>query len=208
MSLDQYYAVLGLPVRSSKSAVKKAYRRLAMQWHPDRNKASNAQQKFMQITKAYDVIMSGKLPFKPLVVRPKRKKTAEEKWGNVQHPPKNHKDFKEWYKVKKNKRERYTTLTYDAFVEQIDFEKKNLFFFGGFFSAIGGIVLFVALIMLISIIGVENKYKSMLLVGNVFIVSIIFVAIGLILRRYFYSTTKKNYQEYLKEEQLKKNTNR
>jgi curved DNA-binding protein CbpA len=35
-NLDRYYRVLGLPPRASKAEVKRAYRDLAMVWHPDR----------------------------------------------------------------------------------------------------------------------------------------------------------------------------
>ncbi len=51
------YAVLGVPRDASEEDIKKAYRRLAMQWHPDRNGGSkDAEEKFKTITEAYDVL--------------------------------------------------------------------------------------------------------------------------------------------------------
>ena len=51
------YETLGVPRDASDDDVKKAYRKLAMQWHPDRNNGSKeAEEKFKGITEAYDVL--------------------------------------------------------------------------------------------------------------------------------------------------------
>jgi hypothetical protein len=52
--LDQYYQVLGLSANASKVEVKKAYRRLAMRYHPDLN--PNGKEKFKEIVEAYEII--------------------------------------------------------------------------------------------------------------------------------------------------------
>ena len=55
--MADFYAVLGVPRDASDDDIKKAYRRLAMQWHPDRNAgAKEAEEKFKTITEAYDVL--------------------------------------------------------------------------------------------------------------------------------------------------------
>ncbi len=55
--MADFYAVLGVPRDASDDDIKKAYRRLAMQWHPDRNGgAKEAEDKFKEITEAYDVL--------------------------------------------------------------------------------------------------------------------------------------------------------
>ena len=55
--MADFYAVLGVPRDASDDDIKKAYRRLAMQWHPDRNGGSKeAEEKFKTITEAYDVL--------------------------------------------------------------------------------------------------------------------------------------------------------
>jgi molecular chaperone DnaJ len=48
-----YYEVLGVSRNASKDEIKDAYRKLAMQYHPDRNKAPDAEEKFKEISEAY-----------------------------------------------------------------------------------------------------------------------------------------------------------
>jgi molecular chaperone DnaJ len=51
-----YYDVLGVSKDASKDEIKDAYRKLAMQYHPDRNKSPDAEEKFKEISEAYAVL--------------------------------------------------------------------------------------------------------------------------------------------------------
>lgn len=51
-----YYEILGISKDASKGSVKKAYRKLAMKYHPDRNKAPDAEEKFKEISESYGVL--------------------------------------------------------------------------------------------------------------------------------------------------------
>ncbi|MFT4647465.1 MAG: molecular chaperone DnaJ [Glaciecola sp.] len=52
-----YYEVLGVPKDADQAAIKKAYRKLAMQHHPDRNQGDKAAEtKFKEAAEAYDVV--------------------------------------------------------------------------------------------------------------------------------------------------------
>jgi molecular chaperone DnaJ len=51
-----FYEVLGVPRTASKDQIKDSYRKLAMQYHPDRNKAPEAEEKFKEISEAYAVL--------------------------------------------------------------------------------------------------------------------------------------------------------
>jgi len=57
MSKRDYYEVLGVGRDADEDALKKAYRKLAMQWHPDRNQGNaEAEAKFKELNEAYDVL--------------------------------------------------------------------------------------------------------------------------------------------------------
>ncbi len=55
-----YYDVLGIPRDADAKTIKDAYHRLAMKWHPDRNSAPEAEERFKQIAKAYAVLSDPK----------------------------------------------------------------------------------------------------------------------------------------------------
>jgi len=55
--VSDYYSILGVPRTADDAAIKKAYRKLAMQYHPDRNSGDRASEdRFKEITEAYDVL--------------------------------------------------------------------------------------------------------------------------------------------------------
>ncbi len=57
MDKRDYYEVLGLGKDASKDDIKKAYRKLAMQYHPDRNPGNKeAEEKFKEAAEAYEVL--------------------------------------------------------------------------------------------------------------------------------------------------------
>lgn len=55
-SKRDYYEILGIPKSANKDTIKDSYRKLAMQYHPDRNKSPGAEEKFKEISEAYAVL--------------------------------------------------------------------------------------------------------------------------------------------------------
>lgn len=56
MSKRDYYEILGVQRNVTKDEIKSAYRKLALKYHPDRNKSPEAEEKFKEISEAYAVL--------------------------------------------------------------------------------------------------------------------------------------------------------
>jgi molecular chaperone DnaJ len=69
--VSDYYALLGCSRTASETEIKKAYRKLAMEYHPDRNSAPEAEARFKEITEAYEVL------------RDPEKRTAYDRYGKA-----------------------------------------------------------------------------------------------------------------------------
>lgn len=82
---EDYYQVLGLPRNASLVDVKKAYRKLALKWHPDKNpnNKEEAEKKFKEISEAYEVLSD------------KEKRSLYDKYGKdgLNNTPGGSKDF-------------------------------------------------------------------------------------------------------------------
>ena len=59
---NKYLSILELNQAASKDEIKKAYRKLAMKYHPDRNKEPNAEEKFKKISDAYQILTGKSQP--------------------------------------------------------------------------------------------------------------------------------------------------
>ena len=54
--MESYYQILGLSPGASEKDIKKSYRKLALQYHPDKNKQPGTEEKFKQISEAYQML--------------------------------------------------------------------------------------------------------------------------------------------------------
>ncbi|MFT6899147.1 MAG: curved DNA-binding protein [Paraglaciecola sp.] len=60
MEFKDYYQILGIKEDADIKEIKKAYRKLALKYHPDMNAADNAEEKFKEIAEAYEVVKDPK----------------------------------------------------------------------------------------------------------------------------------------------------
>jgi molecular chaperone DnaJ len=73
--VSDYYALLGVGRDADEAELKKAYRKLAMQYHPDRNREPGAEEKFKEITEAYEIL------------RDPQKRAAYDRYGEAAFRP-------------------------------------------------------------------------------------------------------------------------
>ena len=55
-----YYKVLGVKKGAKTEEIKKAFRKLALKYHPDKNKEEGAEEKFMKLSEAYNILSDPK----------------------------------------------------------------------------------------------------------------------------------------------------
>lgn len=75
MQTERYYKILGLSTSATENEVRKKYRSLAMKYHPDKNPSAQAQELFIQITEAYEIIIGKKSV--PLITNSKAGKSKQ-----------------------------------------------------------------------------------------------------------------------------------
>lgn len=118
--MKNYYEILDINFGADITTAKKAYRRLALKYHPDKNKTPDIAEKFIEITEAYEVLRDPdkKLEYDKLYQSYFDQRTQiiytqqdyEQTYQNRQE---------EWEKYGKQKANEYSSIPFDEFARRL-----------------------------------------------------------------------------------------
>jgi len=94
------YSILEIESNASQDEIKKAYKRLALKYHPDKNSDLGTAEKFHSIAMAYEILSDPEQRSKYDTMNPKKKKTIFDMIGQMYQKFKGSNEFKEF--IKKN----------------------------------------------------------------------------------------------------------
>lgn len=118
--MKDYYKILELEFGADILAVKKAYRRLALKYHPDKNKEPNAAQKFIEITEASEVLREPlkKSEYDRLYQAYFRTKT-QEIYTEQTYERTYQRKQQEWADFGKEKAKEYSSIPFEEFAKRL-----------------------------------------------------------------------------------------
>ena len=148
-----YYEILGVLRNASIIEIKKAYRKLALQWHPDVSKSPNAHEKFIEINEAY--LMLSDLDARERYnkeydycftrrTEDRRKEKAQQNssFQNKYAEQFNDSDLNSWSRNAKKQANQYASLSIKEFSKMIGIviKETGIQFGNGLLLAIGGVL--------------------------------------------------------------------
>ena len=193
MPLKNYYQILNITQECQLSDIKRAYRTLALKYHPDKNKDSNAEQKFIEITEAYEVLRD---PIKRKeydalynIYFPKYDGSIADEAQN--DPSIDKQEY--WYRYGKSKAKEYASVPFDEFSRRMLREVS---------IGLGYIPNIIALIITVgsgfSILSISPEIFSKSIIGGIF--SLAFAASIFFLSFKLFEVAK---ADYIQERKLK-----
>jgi len=182
--MTNYYKTLGITKNATNTDIKKAYRRLALIYHPDVNKEANAHQKFIEIQEAYEILSD---TYKRSVYDDLNKKTYEKS----ESVTKEENNYYKWKEEATAKGREYSEMDFkefkykflDTLVLIYDGTKKagktGCLIFGTLFFFIDGLIgIYFIIKQIISISEGKTEFHIGIILGT--ILSIIFIYFGIL----------------------------
>ena len=119
--MSYYHNILGIRPGASKEELKKAYRKKALLFHPDKNKAADAHEKFVEITMAYEYLMKGTTfinTYSP----------TNDSSYSATVSAREEEAYKEWQRQAKEKAERQAKYRYEKFKKENEAFKRSVMY--------------------------------------------------------------------------------
>lgn len=150
--IPNYYKILGVSRNATKEEIKKAYRKLALQWHPDKNKSPDAHHKFIEINEAYLILSDDEARTKydreydyyfDTQERATESKTEfQEKGQKTKEEAYKDEDLNNWSRTARKQGEKYASMSFEEFSKMVKEIIKEVGIQGvtAFIYAIAGVV--------------------------------------------------------------------
>lgn len=165
--MKDYYKILDLRRNATDTDIKKAYRNLAMKWHPDINNSPSAHSKFIEINEAYEILISS-------LKRKEYDKILSERDQNETSTT-----FRTWQKEAQEKAKSYAQMNNEEFNNKILKEIR----LAGNYSGSFGCLVFLILGIIINLLAVSE-------IGPSALISVVVFFVGAI---WLYNSSLKNY---------------
>lgn len=184
--IKDYYSVLGISSRASITEVKKAYRKLVLQYHPDQNKSESAEQTFIEITEAYEVLADPNKRAEYDQLYHWFYETASPKGKEVQTETATKQN--EWTEYGHKKAKEYSSISVDELSRRI---LKELSVGASYLPNVIaiGIVILVAIIILSNIPDLGEEFPGLVLIILAMVIGLGFLAFHL------FKVAKEDYKE-------------
>lgn len=120
MKIRNYYKALGVSLGATSGEIMKAFRKLALKYHPDRNKAENAHEMFIEITEAYEILNDDERRreydtiYMMLFEKQKQDSEERDKYENDEFEEKR----KQWEDIGRRKADEYTSVSFEEFARK------------------------------------------------------------------------------------------
>lgn len=182
--IPNHYSILGVSTNATKSEIKKAYRKLALQCHPDKNKSPDAHHQFISISEAFQILYDEEARAKydreyshyfgennnytnNKKYDKSEKSNTSQSWDNSMYEDE---ELNQWTKNAREQGERLAKMAFDEFSKLLlGVVKETGFYLGNsIIVMIGGLLLMNGIGSII--LGISDENILLIVLGIIFII--------------------------------------